>query len=163
MLKQVVGELERRFETRAAYDKRPRYGQHCADLCFYVVGPAGAVQLLIYSGWYPGLIATPDKTWQEWSHCKRNAYADGSLSEPMAADLGYHSPVPRHDDQLQMQEVCPVLDGRPCYYDGSALNGGRLLSLLIHEGDEAMWKALEDYYHRTFDTEPVNLVAPQPD
>jgi len=41
--------------------------------------------------------------------------------------------------------------GVPCYCDGSALRAEDYYEILVHQGEEALWKALEDYYHETFE------------
>ena len=114
------------------------------NLSFYVKGPEGVVQFVIYSGWYPEIIAKPDTDWMTLSMVNKVG-----VSPPMAADLGYHSPTPRYEDHAPIKE-CEWMGGASCYYDGSSLNGNKLLSLMIHEGGEAMWKELEDYYASVF-------------
>lgn len=148
-----MSELIHEVEIRPAYDKRPQYGQHCVDMTFYVKGPKGAVQFVLYTGWYSGIIATPDKPWQELmvAHHPTREH----LTEPLPADLGYHSPVPTYEGQSS-RENCHVLPGGKCYYDGSGLNANRIFSIMVHEGGEAMWKALDQYYQETFPEEVDN-------
>lgn len=138
--------LTRDFEIAAAYDKRPQYGQHCVDFRFYVKGPKGAVQFILYTGWYPHIIPKPGTDWQELSRPIHLSEHDN----PMPADLGYHSPVPRYEGQEPM-ETCTVLPEGKCYYDGSTLNASRIFSIMVHEGGEAMWKALEEFYQEIFE------------
>lgn len=45
---------------------------------------------------------------------------------------------------------CEYLNGKPCYYDGSSLNAEKYMDILISQGDEALWEALEKYYCETF-------------
>jgi hypothetical protein len=73
---------------------------------------------------------------------------------PFASDIGYHSPVPMYEGQDPMSEKCTLLDGT-CYYDGSTLNAGPILELLIAEGTEALWAKLEEEYHYRFDSKEV--------
>jgi len=46
--------------------------------------------------------------------------------------------------------VCEYL-GVPCYCDGSALQAEGYYEILVNQGEEALWKALENYYHQTFE------------
>lgn len=48
--------------------------------------------------------------------------------------------------------VCEYI-GTKCYCDGSALRADDYYQILIHKGEEALWKALEDYYNETFGEE----------
>ena len=142
--------LTRKLEISPAYDKRPKYGQHCVDMRWLVQGRHGSVQFLLFTGWYPAIIPTPDKRWQELTGVIRL----GPHDAPMAADLGYHSRVPRYEDQMLMDKECPYLEPPgPCYYDGSGLNARRIFSILVHKGGEAVWEALEEYYRKTFERE----------
>lgn len=136
--------LVREFVISAAYDKRPKYGQHCVDFTFFVKGPEGAVQFRLFTGWYLSLIPKPDAPWQEL--CKTLHL--GENDSPMPADLGYHSPHPRYEGQTSMS--CTLLPSGECYYDGSSLNAYKIFSTMVHEGGEAMWAELEKYYASTF-------------
>lgn len=139
--------LKRELEITPGYDHRydgTNRGQHCATMRFLVKGDKGVVQFVVYSGWFPEMIAPPDKDWTEWSRPVNKRGVDA----PMAADLGYHSPKPMYEGQEPMDHCDYLPQG--CYYDGSSLNGYRLLSLMVHQGGEAMWTALEDYYRETF-------------
>jgi hypothetical protein len=136
--------LTRELVIRPAWDKRnpdpkKNYGIHCAGLCFYVKGPLGAVQFVMYTGWF-----LPQNAESMSSERLRSVY-------PMAADLGYHSPKPRHKGQTLAQKDCEILHS-PCYYDGSGLNAEPIMAKLIAEGSEAVWQALEAYYVETFET-----------
>ena len=69
--------------------------------------------------------------------------------QPLPADLGYHSPKPRYEDQSAMDD-CDILGGE-CYYDGSGLNAERVYERLLREGDQGVWLALEGYYEDVFE------------
>jgi hypothetical protein len=131
-------------EWTPGYDIRPKnpgdknYGIHGAELKFVLIGPKGAIQFQIYTNWMP----------RSARHRERSG--PYCLVEPMAADLGYHSFEPRHEDQRPMSESCEYLDGKPCYYDGSGLNAQDPFDILCEDGDEAMWAFLERYYEATF-------------
>ena len=149
-----MADLKRTFEIIPGYDYRDnpekiQYGQHCMNMRFFVSGELGVVQFVLSTGWYPEMIAKPTADWQELLRV-----IDSGMNAPMAVDLDYHSPVARYEDQRSMGP-CVYLDGKDCFYDGSSLNGYKLLSLMIHEGGEAMWKELEDYYKSTFERKEV--------
>lgn len=146
--KMAVADLTHEFFIYPAYDKRPEYGQHCVDMLWLVKGPLGVVQFRLFTGWYPDIIGKPDLPWQELSANKKR-YAD-RLDMPMPADIGYHSPKPMYEGQSDME--CSLLPGGHCYYDGSSLNADRYFAILVHEGGEALWKALDAYYHERFET-----------
>jgi hypothetical protein len=37
-----------------------------------------------------------------------------------------------------------------CYYDGSGLNAERIFGVMLREGSDGVWKALEEYYEEIF-------------
>ena len=141
--------LTRETVITAAYDKRPKYGQHCVTMTFYIKGDKGVVQFVLYTGWYPRLIPTPDKPWQELTRTLKLEEHD----HPLPADLGYHSPVPRYEGQSQMDN-CKLLPEGKCYYGGSSLNAYRIFSIMVHEGGDKMWEALEEEYLNIFEARP---------
>lgn len=125
--------LEREVVFNPAFDKRnsdPRknYGIHGVDMRMYVKGPRGAVQFVLYTGWM-------------LPHVR----SETGNSEPLPADLGYHSPIPLYEDQFG-QESCSALGGARCYYDGSSLNADRIFDVLLNEGSDGVWRELEAYY-----------------
>lgn len=141
-------DLKRELIILPAYDKRDKgYGQHCAEMCFYVKGERGAVQFILFTGWYPHIIPKPDAPWQEL--CVPIKLE--KLDYPTPADLGYHSLTPLRDWQTPIMMECPVLGGKTCYYDGSGLNCYRIFSVMVHEGGERMWEELEKYYAELFE------------
>ena len=134
--------LERIVEVEPAWDRRhadpnKNYGIHGAELRFLLKGPVGAVQFLIYTNWQLKHVE---------EEFRNKDTGDHILCRPMPADIGYHSFIPRYEGQEIIQENCPYLDGKPCYYDGSGLNALRVFELMVKEGGEAMWKYLEGYY-----------------
>ena len=109
------------------------HGRHGSEVLFLLVGKAGVVQFLIYTGWHVSRDPLPQSQWRS-----------------MAADLGYHSRKPHYDGQGARTD-CPWLPkGTKCYYDGSGLNAEEPWKLLRDEGEEAMWSYLEDYYRGVF-------------
>jgi len=127
--------LKRKIEFSPAWDKRSNdpskdYGIHCVEIRFLVIGEKGAIQFLLYTGWMlPGMTEN---------------------IKPMAADLGYHSFKPMYKGQEVMQQDCPVLNGSPCYYDGSGLQADKPWKILREHGGERLWEFLEKEYHQTF-------------
>jgi len=135
---------ERIIEFTPAYDKRDddpakNYGVHGVNLRFVLKGPEGAVQFLLYTNWHLPHVA------KEWENKPR------ILTDPMPADVGYHSPVPMYEDQLIMSETCSYLDGKPCYYDGSGLMAQDGYEALVSGGGPGIWDYLENYYRATFE------------
>jgi hypothetical protein len=104
---------------------------------FLLRGPKGVVQFLLYTGW-------------QLPHVQAEFDRKGYDSKPMAADLGYHSPVPFYEDQTPTTESCGYLGGKPCYYDGSGLQAEPVFERLLREGDAGVWAALEDFYANIF-------------
>lgn len=142
-----VSQFHRKVEITPAFDKRDpnpgkNYGIHGAEIRFVLLGSAGAVQFLLYTNWMlPHVQRELDAKHSNHSHC-----------HPLPADLGYHSLTPRYEGQ-ESRPDCQYLDGKPCYYGGSGLNAQRVYDVMVAEGGEAMWRALEDYYAETFATD----------
>ena len=115
-------------------DWSPAYGSETgigsAVMTWYVRGEAGVVQFQTLTGWY-----LPQTVRKE---------------SPMPSDLGYHSLYPQYDGQKSFLKECPLLSGRPCYYDGSTLNAQRPFDLLLAAGGDAVWNYLDEYYTKLF-------------
>jgi hypothetical protein len=143
--------LTRKIEFQPAYDyrSRPGYGMHCVEIGFYIYGPKGTVQFKLQTNW--GLPSMRADLLDGVRSTINKEYVSEMFVFPQALDLGYHSLVPRYEGQGCMRQECPYLDGKPCYYDGSTLNAEPILERLIAEGEEAVWRELEDYYHSLFD------------
>lgn len=140
-------ELERIVHFEPGYPKRDpdpskNYGIHGMQLRFVLKGKQGATQFLLMTEWFP--IAVQRERW----HKGQGAHIFDV--QPMAADLGYHSLVPQYEGQGVMDEACPVLDGRPCYYGGSGLAAEPVRDAFLAEGDAAVWRALEMQYKELF-------------
>ena len=129
----MVNKLRCELEVIPAYDNRKEgKGQHCAEMRFYVHGPKGSVQFVLYTGWYlEGLDKSP-------------VYYKHKMDEPM--------PVPMYEDQSNCG-YCKILDSDSCYYDGSTLNADKPFRILVSKGSEALWKYLKDYYKQVFNNE----------
>jgi hypothetical protein len=142
-------ELTREVQVTPAFDRRDpspskNYGIHGAELRFLLKGPHGVIQFVIYTNWHlehvqDELLGKP----------MRDALGVKGRFCPIPADIGYHAFEPHYEGQESMGS-CEYLDGKPCYYDGSGLNAARYYQIMIAEGSEALWKALEAHYKSTF-------------
>ena len=140
--------MERTIEFSPAFDKRDpnpnkNYGIHGVDIRFLLKGKDGAVQFLIYTNWQLPHV-------QKETDAKALNEIPYMFHKPMAADLGYHSRVPRYGSQSCMG-TCEYLDGADCYYDGSGLNARRVFKIMLEGGSDAVWKELESFYKEIFD------------
>lgn len=138
-------DLTKTITFTPAFDKRSddpkkNYGVHAVEMRWVVRGRLGAIQFLMYTGWHLPHVAVELRTKQA---------PDFSFEAPIAADLGYHSPVPRYADQKPMSRKCDILGGT-CYYDGSGLHAQPIMDMLIEKGGDAVWDELCDYYRSTF-------------
>ena len=137
----------REFILTAGFDKRnaddgKNYGIGGAHLGFYYGNKVdGIVQFTMLTDWYP-------KELREEMKDQRHHLCD---MFPMAADLGYHSPVPQYEGQQSME--CDRLEGEICFYDGSGLNAQKVMDKLLEEGSEEAWKLIEEYWDDTFGDE----------
>jgi hypothetical protein len=145
--------LEHKLEIVPAFDKRNsdpsrNYGIHGAEFRFYAIGPAGVIQFVIYSNWH-----LPHVHRELLNKCNPGReYGRFCSLEPMAADIGYHSPVAMYEGQTPLTDSCPLLNGRKCFYDGSGLNAQRYFDIMVSEGHESLWKSLDEYYYERFGT-----------
>lgn len=142
---------EKFVRFQAGFDKRSsdpnkNYGVSGMRITFfYGNSKDGFVQFVILTDWYPTCMKNEAKGMQERL---AGIY-------PMAADVGYHSPVPHYDDQSQME--CDLMEQGHCYYDGSGLHADRVMNILRDEGDEAVWKHLEEYWDATFNSSEAGV------
>ena len=122
-------------------DPKKNYGIHGVEILWALRGPHGAVQFQLYTNWQLPHV-----------HKERGRGLCGEfcMNLPMPADLGYHSPVPHYEGQTATTESCEVLDGKPCYCGGSTRNAETPFDVLVSEGEDALWKYLENYYAEVF-------------
>lgn len=151
--------MEKIVEFAPAFDKRnpdpsKNYGIHGVELRMILKGDKGAVQFVLYTNWH-----LPHVQQELVTKCHRQggpSLIGGSpwcSNEPMPADLGYHSPIPRYDGQGICTESCGYLDGKPCYYDGSGLNAKKVYEVLLEKGSDGVWEYLQDFYDELFGEE----------
>jgi hypothetical protein len=144
--------FEHKIETEPAFDKRhpdphKNYGVHGLTMRFLSIGPKGAIQFLLYTNWH-----LPHVQHELLNKC-HGPEVSGAYCRlnPMPADIGYHSYVPRYEGQSVVTKSCPVLGGKPCYYDGSSLQAEEYFAILVREGLDALWMALDERYASTFE------------
>lgn len=148
--------FKREIKMHPAWDKRDpdpnkNYGVHGVEMRWLLIGPAGVIQFLVFTNWHLPHV-------QQEMYCKGMAAQNETvlrvLFTPQPADVGYHSPEPHYEGQTSMGP-CEHLDGKPCYYDGSSLAAETMFNLLVREGDEAVWKKMEERYYDTFGGEQI--------
>ena len=133
---------------KPAYDRRnsdpkKNYGIHGVEIRFVLKGDKGAVQFLLYTNWHLPHVQ------EELDTKIDNKYPHFSC-HPLPADLGYHSPTPRYEEQVKMDN-CDLLEQGYCYYDGSGLNAESVYQQLLTEGDTGVWTKLEEFYKEIFE------------
>jgi len=155
--------FERIVKFSPPFDKRsdnPRenYGIASMRIWFILKGKHGAVQVCFNTPFY--LPETIDE-YKRIGNKGKTAPSDIRDEEGKAKgfdcwDVGYHSPKPMYEGQEKMD--CDILKKGYCYYDGSGLRGNndKLPELFYEEGDEAIWKYLEDYYYEIFNIEKLS-------
>jgi hypothetical protein len=149
MANEIKATYRHEFRIFPGYDKRDpnpskNYGIHGVEMKWFVIGDKGAVQFVLSTSWYPSNVR------RERGYDHGTGLVERCLVTPMPTDLGYHSPVPMHEGQTSISETCEFIGGGPCYYDGSTLNAEDPFDVLTDEGEEALWKFLEQYYEATF-------------
>lgn len=105
------------------------HGIGSGRLWFIFLGPKGATQWLLDTGWYLG---------QDQRHG----------GKPDAHDLGYHAREPQWEGQEPMGN-CDLWDG-PCYYDGSGLNAMPHVQPFLRDGPAYIWRVLREDYDSRF-------------
>lgn len=110
------------------------HGISSMRMFFILVGPKGAVQWLIDTGWHTRTTQAVQAVIKDYPM-------------PHAWDLGFHAPASQYDGQSRME--CGLVDGGACYYDGTGLSSVRFTpDFLTHPG--AIWDALRVEYDRKF-------------
>ena len=142
-------EFERWIEFEPAYDRRDpapkkNYGIHGVSVRFLLRGREGVVQFLLFTNWHLPHVQ---------KELDANFLANSLglvLYHPLPADFGYHAKVPFYDGQQRMD--CQYIEGG-CYYDGSGLDAERFYDILLLEGSDGVWTALEAYYAEILEKE----------
>jgi len=143
-----MNDLGHRLEILPAYDKTTEgCGIHGVEMRWYVTGPAGAVQFVLYTNWHLEHVEKQldERLDRQFPHLS---------CHPLPADIGYHSHVPRYEGQTIQSSNCHILNG-PCYYDGSGLQARDFYKILVEQGGDALWEALEKRYVEWLETVPA--------
>lgn len=124
----------------------------CGGMSLYFLyrGKKGVTQFVVFTDWIPWEPRPTSSNAYIGPEYRNRPRESVSPMYPMAADLGYHSPKRVWQDQPSRE--CDVLPQKRCYYDGSGLNAQPVLVEFLYDGEEAMWKRLEDYYQKVFET-----------
>ena len=149
--------MERIVHMQPAFDKRSNepgknYGIHGVSMRMVLKGGLGAVGFVLYTNWHlPHVEDELDrKVGGKFPHLS---------CHPIPADLGYHALAPRYEGQGSMGP-CEYLDGRDCYYDGSSLNATSIYRVLLEQGSDGVWAALDSYYRHLFEGAEWSLPYP---
>lgn len=135
--------MTKEIKVLPAFDKRDpnpskNYGIHGAELYFILKGELGAVSFTVYTNWNLPHVE------EELAHYRRDPSLD-FMFKPSGADISYHSLTPLYEGQSSVDE-CSLLDGKPCYCDGSGLQAIEICAKMIAGGSEAVWKEMEAVY-----------------
>ena len=159
------GDMARHIIFEVGYDHREfpedcgggGHGQHGMNMRFVLVGPKGAVQWLCYmTNWVPGNVRYGSVGRDDPNPVSLVPVHPRGIGDGMAADLGYHSPIPRYASQVEYgTQKCEWLPEGECYYDGSGLNAEPLLEAFLAHGPHAVWAALARYYQDVLATDPT--------
>ncbi|MBU0598989.1 hypothetical protein KKF61_08465 [Patescibacteria group bacterium] len=145
MLKKII-EFEPAYDKRHA-DPAKNYGIHGVSVRFVLMGDEGATQFLLFSGWML------QNVHEEFYARMRDGDAHaGHVWAPMGVDVGYHSPKPLYEDQLEIADDCPYVQDGHCYYDGTSTGGDDLFWRFVAEGVGVVWAELLDWYNDRFGT-----------
>lgn len=135
-------------------------GESSSQLWFQLFGELGMVELDISTNWY-----TPKVTERRLQEMKKDVWLqkeDFLLRHfwmgPQPLDLCYFSPVRKSEDDCYWEDgaIHHAPNIVPCYYgykysdeDG---NDAKEVAyqLLLHEGNDGVWKYLEQYYVEVF-------------
>lgn len=140
----MTEELARTIEWEPAYDRRQKDadgnrtghggGAHCVTCRFVLSGPAGVVELVVYTGW-----------WLKAMHRELENETMCFSLKPMPADLIAHSRAPWRATDGPRPE-CHRLKGN-CYTQSwGPLRADRIFDRFVEKGEAAVWAELEGLY-----------------
>ena len=147
-----MSEFKKEVHVRAAFDKRypdptKDYGIHGCELAFYLIGPKGAIQFVIYTNWYLPHVQ------DEMDNRPINSRLPFLGHKPIPADIGRHSHVPMYEGETPMEGECNIIGGT-CYYDGSGLQAEDVFKIMLEGGTDALWAEMERRYHLWLEPAP---------
>lgn len=148
--------LERHIEFFPAFDKRnpdPKkdYGIGAARLLIYVKGIHGAYQFQMSTPWHlPGALTKNKGYLDQGKFPTVHTTFEGDVvceeyERSCIWGADYHSYIPRYEGQTAISG-CKILEGKPCYMDGSSLYGTNVFGKLVAGGSEAVFEELEKLY-----------------
>lgn len=136
--------MEKTVKFYPAYDKTSQgYDIHGVELSMVLKGKEGAIEFVVSTNWHLPHI---QKRIIDSCLLKRDVYQ----LLPFPADVGYHSLSFKYEGQYNA-ETCILLDGRPCYYDGTTIGAKAVFNILLEKGSDGVWDELERLYKEYFD------------
>lgn len=152
--------LRREIKWEPGYDHRDdpdplksQYGAHGLQIRFMLHGDKGTIQFLLYTNWIPNEVLMSRGTVPA-------RLLSPQVLRPLAADLGYHADKPQYEDHKPM-DTCEHRPSGKCYYDGSGLAADGPFGILLVDGEDAMWKYMEDYYWMVFESHQDHTCEPR--
>lgn len=146
-------DFKRTITFTPAFDKRDpdpkkNYGIHGVNMSWFVEKDSRAIQFVVFTNWHLPHVAEELRE-RERAIC---------FLDPFPADIGYHSPNPMYEGQMLMDENCGFTGGA-CYYDGSSLDADSYFDILVTEGGDALWEALEEEWRHRFENQAEEATA----
>jgi len=158
--------MKREIKFFPAWDKsdpdpKKDYGVNCLDIVFQVVGELGITEFEISTNWY--LEHVMERRLKSMKQDVLLGKEDFLLNHfwmyPFPMDFCYYSPVRKSEDDcywedgatLHVPQIVPVYYGYK-FMDESEDKMAKDVAYwkLVSEGDESLWKYLEDYYVEVF-------------
>ena len=134
--------MERKIVFRPAFDRRDpdpskNYGIHGMEIQFQLIGDGEGITYTIFTNWMlPHVQEETDS--RPVDH--RFPYL---FHKPQSAGMDGHWKTPRYEGQNRV-ESCRITDGI-CYCDGTAITQDAF-NILVAEGEEALWKLMEERF-----------------
>lgn len=151
-------ELERIVEFDPAFDRREPgphdQGVHGVEMRFVLKGEAGAITFVVFTNWM-----LPHVQQEQGQKIRvSETYTKLFIDPPQPLAIVYHSPTPRRENDVIIEDHCRYLNDKPCYSEVIP-NGWRqmetaaeLWNILLIDGSEGVWRELERYYHDLLET-----------
>jgi hypothetical protein len=140
-------ELPEDFKTaiavvHPAYEQRhdnpaQNYGIGSVNLAFRLIGPQGAIEFQVMTGWYLPHVAERlrRETRHEHSRCSLEGHPGPTY---------FHTPEPQYASQ-DAYDDCALLGGR-CYCDVGYTIGDELWAALVRAGEPGLWKVMKELH-----------------
>lgn len=158
--------MKREIKFFPAWDKtdpdpKKDYGVNCLEMNFQIIGELGVTEFQLSTNWYLEHIME-----RRLKHMKESVWRgkeDFLLKKwiyPFPLDVCYYSPVRISEDDSCWEDGSPNHAphlSSPVYYGYNFMDETEdkiaydvAYYKLVSEGDEALWKYLEDYYVEVF-------------